>query len=318
MGARHVETIQKIGARVVAVADNDAERAHTVAASADARAFASWEELLSHASVDALFVSTPPAAHAEPVVAALDQGVHVFVEKPLARGWSDARMIVEASERSTAVCAVGYQWRAVSILDEVRDLLAGQAISLLIGRSLGPTRPRSWFLNRAEGGGIMLELASHDIDLHRAIAGDIVAVRAAVSEIPLAQRAVEEPPIEDVVVLTLYFSSGALGTASVAWTADTTPQVYSLDVLASEASLHIHLDPAFRLDGVSRGRRVAGAVDEHPSVANIRRFLTAAAGGDVPVFSTPADAAEALRVALACERALSSGERIELGRPAAS
>jgi predicted dehydrogenase len=314
MGARHVETVQQLGARIVGVADSDPERARVVAASAEAQAYGGWVELLENAAVDALLVCTPPAAHSEPVVAALERGIHVFVEKPLARSWTDARAIVEAAERSTAVCAVGYQWRAVSVLAELRDLLAGQAISLLIGRSLGPTRARSWFLDRAEGGGIMLELASHDIDLHRAIAGDVVAVSAIASEIPLAQSAVARPPIEDVVVLTLHFASGAVGTASVAWTADNTPQVYSLDVVATEAIFHLHLDPAFRLEGVTHGRRVSAEIKEDPSVANMRRFLTAAEGNAVPVFSTPSDAAEALRVALACEQALASGEKVAIAR----
>jgi predicted dehydrogenase len=314
MGARHVKTVQQLGGSVVGVADRDPERACVVAASADASAYGNWKDLLDNAALDALLVCTPPASHAEPVAVALERGIHVFVEKPLARGWNDAQAIVEAAERSTAVCAVGYQWRAVSVLAELRDLLAGQAISLLIGRSLGPTRARSWFLDRAEGGGIMLELASHDIDLHRAIAGDIVAVSAVASEIPLAQSAVEHPPIEDVVVLTLNFASGAIGTISVAWTADNTPQVYFLDVVASEAIFHLHLDPAFRLEGVTRGRPVSAEVEEDPSVANMRRFLTAAAGESLPVFSTPAEAAEALRVALACEQALASGETVEITR----
>jgi predicted dehydrogenase len=314
MGARHLETARALDATVVGVADSDIERARAVAAGTGAAAYAEWETLLECEEPDALFVCTPPSAHAEPAVSALNRGVHVFVEKPLARTLADAERIVEAAQGSSAVCAVGYQWRAVGFLDDVREALSGQEISLLIGRSLGPTRARPWFLNRAEGGAIMLELASHDIDLHRAIAGDIVAVSAAASEVPLAQSGVESPPIEDAVALTLRFANGALSSLAVGWTADATPQVYSVDVFATEATFHVVLDPSFRLEGVSRGRAVAGAVTEHPSIANVRRFLDAA-GGATPgsVYSAPRDAADALRVALACEEALTAGGWVRVG-----
>jgi predicted dehydrogenase len=305
MGARHVDTVRQVGGDVVGVADNDLERARAVAEQVGTRAYGSWQDLLDEGELEALLVCTPPAAHAAPTVAALSRGVHVFVEKPLARTWQDAQAIVEAAEGSAAVCAVGYQWRAVSFLELVHRQLEGQDIALVIGRSLGPTRARPWFLDRAEGGGIMLELASHDIDLHRAIAGDIVAVSAAASGVALAQSASAQPLIEDAVALVFHFASGALGTASVGWTADATPQLYFLDILASDASLHVQLDPDFTLEGAVRGERVSARVDEHPSVANIRRFVEAAVRGEPEsVFSRPGEAAEALRVALACDRAL--------------
>jgi predicted dehydrogenase len=314
MGARHFETVRKLGFPVVGVADGDLERARSVAAGTEAAAYGDWGELLQVEEIDALFVCTPPAAHDGPAIAALERGIHVFVEKPLARKLADAERIVEAADESPAVCAVGYQWRAVSFLDDVRKALSGQQISLLIGRSLGPTRARPWFLDRAEGGAIMLELASHDIDLHRALAGDVVAVSAAASEVPLAQSEIESPTIEDVVTLTLRFANGALSCLGVGWTSDTTPQVYSVDVFATDATLHVALDPTFRLEGVSRGLAVEASVAEHPSVANVRRFLDVAAGRlPGPVFSTPRDAADALRVALACEEALTSGGWVRVG-----
>jgi myo-inositol 2-dehydrogenase/D-chiro-inositol 1-dehydrogenase len=313
MGARHVETVEQVGGEVVGIADSDPDRARAVAERRGAAAYAGWEELLEEGSLDALFVCTPPSAHAAPTVAALGRGVHVFVEKPLARTWADAEAIVQAAEASAAVCAVGYQWRAVSFLEELRAHLQGQQVALLIGRSLGPTRARPWFLDRAQGGGIMLELASHDIDLHRAIGGEIVAVSAAASGVALGQKDAEQPRIEDVVVLIFHFEDGALGTVSVGWTADGTPQVYYLDVLATEATLHLQLDPHFRLDGLVRGAPVTAEVEEHPSVANVRRFLAAAANAaPESVFSSARDAAEALRVALACEQALIEGGTIPI------
>src|SRR5207253_151441 len=82
----------------------------------------------------------------------------------------------------------------------------------------GPTRTRPWFLNRAEGGGNLLERASHGIDLERAIAGEVAAVQASAAAIPLAQSTGERGDIEDAAAIVLQFGSGAVGSVSVAWT----------------------------------------------------------------------------------------------------
>jgi len=313
LGSRHLDTVRRLGAEVVAIADVDEERAREQAARTDATAYRDWQDLLANEYLDALFVCTPPMAHARPAVAALDRGVHVFVEKPLARTAADADAIVAAAERAAAVCAVGYQWRAVDFLDDVREHLRGQEISLVVGRSLGPTRARPWFVDPVEGGGIMLELASHDIDLHRALAGEVVAVNAAASEVPLAQTGDDRRRIPNALALTLRFATGAIGVVNVAWTARGTQEVYFVDVAATETTLLLELDPVFRLSGTVRGTPVSASVGRHPSERNIAGFLDSArTGSGAGVFSTPRDAARALTVALACEESLASGRTVEV------
>jgi len=153
-----------------------------------------------------VFVCVPPLAHREVAVAALEKGINVYLEKPIARGLEDARAIVDAAARSSSVCAVGYQWRAVEVLDDLRETLAGQEIGMQIGISFGPTKSRPWFLDRAQGGGNLLERASHTIDLERAIGGEVVAVKAAASRVLLAQSQGEHGDIEDAAALVLNFA----------------------------------------------------------------------------------------------------------------
>src|SRR5205085_8360867 len=176
----------------------------------------------------------------------------------------DAHAIVDAATRSDAVCAVGYQWRAVDVLDDLRIALDGQELGLLVGIGTGPTRSRPWFLNRAEGGGNVLERASHGIDLARAVAGDVVEVQAIAGTVPLAQSAGESGDIEDAAAIVLRFANGAVGSSTIAWTRDGLPGRYSLDVLGSESSLHLELDPDFQLTGVSRGRTIEAKTTQHP------------------------------------------------------
>ena len=297
-------------AELVAVCDLDRARAERLAAGG-ASVYERWEELLERERLDALWVCVPPLAHREPTVAALGRGIHVYLEKPIARTAEDAEAIVAATDASGAVCAVGYQWHAVEVLDDLRAALDGQEVSLLAGRSIGPTGSRPWFLDRAQGGGNVLERGSHQIDLARAIAGDVVRVQAAESAVLLAQAESERGDIEDAATLVLHHAGGALATIVLAWTRAGLPGLYGVDVVASEATLQLTLDPEFRLRGVSRGREIDSRSAQHPFERSIARFLEAARNGDpARVFCTPRDAARTLAVAAACERALKTGDTV--------
>jgi myo-inositol 2-dehydrogenase/D-chiro-inositol 1-dehydrogenase len=297
------------GVELAAVCDVDLERARRLAG--DASVYADWRELLDAESPDCVFVCTPPRLHREPAVEALGRGMHVYLEKPIARGLADARAIVDAAEAGSAVCAVGYQWRAVEVLDDLRQALDGQQLGLLIGIGTGPTRSRPWFLSRSEGGGNLLERASHGIDLERAVAGEVVDVQAVAGQVRLAQSAGESGDIEDAAAIVLRFASGAVGSASIAWTRDGLPGRYSLDVLGSECSLRLELDPAFTLSGISRGRTVQARARQHPIERGVARFLEAARDRAAErVFCTPRDALGTLAVVLACEQALETGATV--------
>jgi predicted dehydrogenase len=74
-------------------------------------AYADYRELLDGTKVDALVISSPAQTHAEVTLAALDVGVHVFVEKPMCITLADADRIVEARDRTGKVVQVGYMKR---------------------------------------------------------------------------------------------------------------------------------------------------------------------------------------------------------------
>ena len=307
IAAQHAATLRGLrDAKLVAVCDLDPARAGQLAG--DAATYTDWKDLIARERLDAIFVCTPPQSHRDVTVTALNQGLHVYLEKPIARGLEDAGAIVEAAKASKAVCAVGYQWRAVDVLDDLRSAIADQEIGLLIGIGVGPTKSRPWFLDRAQGGGNLLERASHHIDLQLALGGKVSSVAAAAGSVLLAQSQGERGNIEDAVALTLHFVGGGIGAIQVAWTRDGLPGKYSLDLLGTDAYLHLELDPDFRLQGQSRARQVEATSRIHPLERSVARFLEAARDGEkARVFCTPSQAAGTLAVAVACEEALTSG-----------
>jgi myo-inositol 2-dehydrogenase / D-chiro-inositol 1-dehydrogenase len=306
----HIFVLGKLGHEVVAVCDVDRARAEQVAP-AGATVYEDWQELIESETVDALWVATPPLHHRGPAVAAMERGLPVFLEKPIARTLEDANAIVDAWRRTGMVCAIGYQWHATEGLETLRHELAGQRIALLWGVSVGPTAARTWFVDRAGGGGNILERGSHQVDLQRAVAGEVASVQVTASEVLLAQSAGVEGDIEDAATIVLRFESGAVGTIVLAWTREGQPGAYSLDVVATEGTLKLKLDPAFTVTGQVGDRRVKATMTIHPFERSISRFVDAVRAGDPSaVFCTPDDALETLATALAGERSLLEGGRV--------
>jgi predicted dehydrogenase len=312
---------------VTAVCDLDERRARSVAHALGVTAYADWQSMLNREQLDAVFVCTPPEAHAEPTVEALRDGIAVYVEKPLARDVDDGLAIVSAWEESGVVCAVGYQWRSLDLLSDLRSALGSTSPGLLVSRSIGPTEPGRgdlaasgeaadgpWFADPRRGGGILLELGSHDIDLQQAIAGPVDAVQAASASGLLALSGRPASALYDAVAVTLRYSSGALGTIQVAWTHAEDPPLYTLDVVGGEASLHLQLDPVFRLDGRTKAGVVSAAGSTHPRESTLARFFDAVGRRDTgAVACSPSDALGTLRVTLACERSIATGELVAAG-----
>lgn len=310
MAQEHARVLGSIeGVELAAVCDVDVERARALAGGAPV--YDDWRRLLEEEELGALFVAVPPLAHRDPAVATLERGVPLYLEKPIARTREDAARIVEAARSTGTVCAVGYQWHALDLLDDLRQVLAGDPIGLLVGTSIGPTASRPWFLDRRQGGGNLLERGSHHLDLARAVGGDVVSVQAAAGRVPLARSAGGGGDIDDAVTIVLELASGAMATIVVAWTKAGQPGTYALDVVAADSTLRLDLDPDFVLRGSSGGRSIEVRSAVHPLERSIRTFLGAAAAGDpTGVICAPADAAATLAVAAAAERALETGAAV--------
>ena len=139
----------------------------------------------------------------------------------------------------------------------------------------------SWFVDPRRAGGILFELASHDIDLQCAIAGPVGIGRGVVRVGPPgARRRRRATGLDDAVALTLRFASGALGSVLVAWTEAQEPPVYTLDLLTTEIALQLRCEPLFQLEGQARGVHVReqGTID--PRESTLDRFFEAVRAGD--------------------------------------
>jgi myo-inositol 2-dehydrogenase / D-chiro-inositol 1-dehydrogenase len=179
--AAHLRSLARIpGGRVVALADTVAANLDAARPLApDARAMAEYGDVLAMPEVDAVIVALPPALHASAAIAALDQGKHVYVEKPLATSVDDAGRVLEAARRSGLIAMMGFNYRHNPLVQRARSAIGGGVVGTPVSvRTVFTTPARAipaWKQQRESGGGALLDLAVHHVDLIRFLLGTEVA-----------------------------------------------------------------------------------------------------------------------------------------------
>src|SRR4051812_23563956 len=124
IGRNRLEAIAASGAAtVVAVADADGAPAAEAAAAHGAELLSPDDLLLSYQGLDGLVIATPSALHAEQATTALERGLAVFCQKPLARNAQECGAVVETARRSDRLLGVDLSYRHLAALEPVRQLL---------------------------------------------------------------------------------------------------------------------------------------------------------------------------------------------------
>ena len=158
------------GVTVAAIAEPDtAQCARAARVVPGAEVFADHQSLFERSSLDAVVLTLPPALHAAAAVDAFRRGLHVYVEKPLATSMADARAVVDAWKASGRIGMIGFNYRLHPVYQQARAHLRAARIGELVGaRTVFASSARAlpeWKRRRSSGGGALLDLASHHVDL---------------------------------------------------------------------------------------------------------------------------------------------------------
>ena len=159
-----------IGAqRMDAIVASGAAEAAAVCDPAVEGALKTFDELLEQ-ELDGVVIATPSALHAEQAIAALDRGLAVFCQKPLALSAAEAREVADAARRADRLLGVDLSYRFTEAARCVRDAAASGALGdvyaadLVFHNAYGPDKP--WFYDRQlSGGGCLLDLGVHLVDV---------------------------------------------------------------------------------------------------------------------------------------------------------
>lgn len=212
--------------RFAAVCDGQVDRAEAFAAEYGVpRVFSDPMEMLKSGEVDAVTVCTPHPSHADLVVAAASQGVHVICEKPVSISLKDSDRMIAAADEAGVKFGVIFQRRFWPAAQRMRKAIdSGQIGTPTLGECTGKLwRSEAYFGSdpwrgtwAAEGGGILMNQTVHMIDQLQWFMGPCVEVVGRIATL----RHGAYIDVEDTAVATLVFANGGLATITAASTFD--------------------------------------------------------------------------------------------------
>jgi predicted dehydrogenase len=209
-------------ADIVGIADPSAAAMDATRAIApDATACETLEDLLEQ-GLDGLIVATPTAQHAVQSAVALQAGVAVCCQKPLARTAAEAEAVITTARRANALLMVDFSYRYTEAAQALRQQISAGALGTLVGAELtfhnayGPDK--AWYRNRElAGGGCVTDLGVHLIDLLTWLTGATV-VEVPASALYTAGRVwAGAEAVEDFAQCQLRLDGGATATLTCSW-----------------------------------------------------------------------------------------------------
>jgi myo-inositol 2-dehydrogenase/D-chiro-inositol 1-dehydrogenase len=300
------------GVRVAAVTDPVAAKAERLAEQTGARVVHDVDELIA-SGVDVVDVCTPPQAHADVAIQALESGLHVICEKPLARTLDDARRIVRAADAAPGLLMVGHVSRyepdhatAKALVDE-GHIGRLRMVTHSTTTSLPGWSEAGWLADAAKSGGPLIDQAVHSFDYFGWLTGCPAVRVSAVGADTGAGPAT-------YCLATVRYADGTIAQAEVSW-GHPPSRGFKLaaELIGTEGRLTWSYDQM--MGGVMYLREGDAewydVLADRGFTAELRDFTDAIrAGGPSPV---PAEQAlESLRVALGALESVSTGETIDL------
>ena len=211
------------GVEVAAICDNATYVTSALSKYTGVETFKDYEKMFDSAGLDCVIVATPTSSHFKVASAALERGLHVFVEKPLCLDPTQSRTLAELAKARKRTTQVGYHNRFIGTFRETRRLVKAGALGEVYhvsGSAFGQVviRPKSgntWRSKKSEGGGCLHDYASHVVDLMNFIVGPPERVLGA------HLRSIYSKDVEDAVYATLLYPGGASGQLETNWSDDT-------------------------------------------------------------------------------------------------
>ena len=289
-----------------AMCDISEDRAKERAEEFGGNAYTDYRVMYDKEDLDAVYICTPPFAHGEQERIACEQGIAMFIEKPIHSELEPAIIINEDIERSGVITSVGYHWRYGGNAQNAKEMLDAQPQILgALGYWIGGMPGTPWWRVRAESGGQHVEQTTHIFDLARFLVGSdgktVHGVAASGS-----MEHIENYDIDDISMVNIEFKNGAVANI--------------VSSCAMEGFGRVHLEVFTRgLVVTVGGANEVNKGGETESLSNDggqdrdRVFIDAVKSGDSSKILSPySDALETLRIMLAASTSFRTGKAVDL------
>jgi myo-inositol 2-dehydrogenase/D-chiro-inositol 1-dehydrogenase len=313
IGTSHAETLKHLpGVETVIVADADQERARTTAAKLGVE-FAPDLDTLFASDLDGLVIATATDSHPELITRAVDAGIPVFCEKPVAADIQGTLDVIDHIQNSTVPVQIGFQRRFDAGYQAAREAIRSGNLGwlhTLRATTLDPAPPPAEYIPRS--GGLFRDCGVHDFDIIRWVTGrEVVEVYATGAN--RGEQFFADAGDVDTAAVLLRLDDGALATVSLGRYNGAGYDV-RLEALGSRGNAIVGLDDRSPLTSVEPDYAPSPFPAYPGFMERFRRAYTdelaaflSVVTGELANPCTPSDALEAFYIAEACE--LSRHER---------
>jgi predicted dehydrogenase len=184
--------------------------------------YTDYRKMVKYTKPDAVFVAVPTKLHYILIKELLENGIHVFAEKPFCLTVDEGAELVGLATQKKLVNQIGYHNKFIGTFSEVKRLVDSGTLGDIYhftGEAYGPVVTRkkqdTWRSNADEGGGCLLDYASHVIDLINYILAPVTSVKGTL------MKSIFSKNVEDAVYSLLELKSGLSGVLSVNWSDET-------------------------------------------------------------------------------------------------
>lgn len=216
------------GSHLVALFSRSEEKAKTfIQKHKLKRYYTNFEKFLADQEIQAVYVATPPSLHCQQTIRAAEQGKHVFCEKPMAMTISECQKMIQTCQNNKVKLMIGFNLRFNSCFLKAKELIEeGKIGKIVLARVQGSfffPPDLSWRQNSSlAGGGPLMDMGIHSIDLLRFLLGETEEVAAFIG------NTVFDYDVEDTSVVALRFSSGAYAMMDSCYSAYHTENVFEI------------------------------------------------------------------------------------------
>ncbi len=307
MGQHHARIYDQMPTvQLVGVADASAEAGQRIAQLRHTVAYTDYRRLLGEARPEVVSVALPTEFHHQVALDALEAGCHVLIEKPIAATEDQAQELIERSDVLGRKLMVGHIVRFDPAVRALKERLEAGELGRIFQvrcRRLGP------FPARVRDVGVVIDLATHDLDMMRYLTG-----QEAVRVYAETEREIHSI-YEDILVGTVRLTDGTIGILDINWLTPTKVReltvtgecgMFLVDHLTQDLYFYENAeangerwDAISLLRGVSEGRMIRYPVRKYePLKAELEGFILSVVN-DKPVPVDGRDGLMALRLARA-------------------
>ncbi|MEA4957777.1 Myo-inositol 2-dehydrogenase [bioreactor metagenome] len=299
MGYNHARVYYRLdNANLVGVSDVSENTLAKVSKKYDTKGYTEYLDLLKNPEIEAVSVCVPTTHHYNVVMAAIENGKHVLVEKPIAFTLKEAEGMIEAAKEKGVKLSTGHVERFNPAVQKAKELIEMDIIGDVVSASAKRVGP---FPPRIKDVGVAIDLAIHDLDvMYYLFDDDVTQVYATMGSI------LEKCEYEDHAEIMTKFANGITGILEVNWL--TPYKRRALEVTGTDGIISIdYIDQS--VDVAGKFAQKVEIQREEPLKYEISSFLNSIVN-DVELEITGEDGLNALKMVLAANK--SSKEQLPI------